>query len=289
MNIIFDISGGLGKNILSTAVLKALRKGNPKANIIVLTSYPDVFISNPNVNKVLVHGTAVGLYKDYIMDKKCKVFVTDPYTCSDYLTESKHLIEIWCKLCEVPYKGELPELFLSKTEIEYFAPFYKLEKPIMVIHPNGGPQDQPLKYSWTRDIPSPVIQEVIEHYKNKYTIVQVKREDQIIYDNTVGAIDSFRSIAVLLMLSERRLLIDSSVMHIAAALNLPSIVCWIGTNPKVFGYELHANIVANPGDLKLNLDHQYLQKLPLFEDISKCPYSDLNTVFDAKAIIEILK
>jgi ADP-heptose:LPS heptosyltransferase len=289
MNIIFDISGGLGKNILSTAVLKALRKGNPKANIIVLTSYPDVFISNPNVNKVLVHGTAVGLYKDYIMDKKSKVFVTDPYTCSDYLTESKHLIEIWCKLCEVPYKGEMPELFLSKTEIDYFAPFYKLEKPIMVIHPNGGPQDQPLKYSWTRDIPSPVIQEVIEHYKNKYTIVQVKREDQIIYDNTVGAIDSFRSIAVLLMLSERRLLIDSSVMHIAAALDLASVVCWIGTNPKVFGYDLHNNIVANPGDLKLNLDHQYYQKLPLFEDISKCPYSDLNTVFDSKSIIETLK
>ena len=289
MNIIFDISGGLGKNILSTAVLKALRKGNPKANIIVLTSYPDVFISNPNINKVLVHGTAVGLYKDYIMDKKSKVFVTDPYTCSDYLTESKHLIEIWCKLCEVPYKGEMPELFLSKTEIEYFAPFYKLEKPIMVIHPNGGPQDQPLKYSWTRDIPSPVIQEVIEHYKNKYTIVQVKREDQIIYDNTVGAIDSFRSIAVLLMLSERRLLIDSSVMHIAAALDLASVVCWIGTNPKVFGYDLHNNIVANPGDLKLNLDHQYYQKLPLFEDISKCPYSDLNTVFDSKSIIETLK
>lgn len=289
MNIIFDISGGLGKNILSTAVLKALRKGNPKANIIVLTSYPDVFISNPNINKVLVHGTAVGLYKDYIMDKKSKVFVTDPYTCSDYLTESKHLIEIWCKLCEVPYKGEMPELFLSKTEIEYFAPFYKLEKPIMVIHPNGGPQDQPLKYSWTRDIPSPVIQEVIEHYKNKYTIVQVKREDQIIYENTVGAIDSFRSIAVLLMLSERRLLIDSSVMHIAAALDLASVVCWIGTNPKVFGYDLHNNIVANPGDLKLNLDHQYYQKLPLFEDISKCPYSDLNTVFDSKSIIETLK
>jgi ADP-heptose:LPS heptosyltransferase len=289
MNIIFDISGGLGKNILSTAVLKALRKGNPKANIIVLTSYPDVFISNPNVNKVLVHGTAVGLYKDYIMGKKSKVFVTDPYTCSDYLTESKHLIEIWCKLCEVPYKGEMPELFLSKTEIEYFAPFYKLEKPIMVIHPNGGPQDQPLKYSWTRDIPSPVIQEVIEHYKNKYTIVQVKREDQIIYNNTVGAIDSFRSIAVLLMLSERRLLIDSSVMHIAAALDLASVVCWIGTNPKVFGYDLHNNIVANPGDLKLNLDHQYYQKLPLFEDISKCPYSDLNTVFDSKSIIETLK
>ncbi len=223
------------------------------------------------------------------MNKECKVFITDPYTCSDYLTESKHLIEIWCKLCEVPYDQELPELFLSKTEIDYFAPFYKLEKPIMVIHPNGGPRDQPLKYSWTRDIPSPLIKEVIDHYKNKYSIVHVKRDDQTAYENTVGAIDSFRSIAVLLMLSERRLLIDSSIMHIAAALDLPSVVCWIGTNPKVFGYEVHANIVANPGDLELNLDHQYLQRLPLFEDISKCPYSDLSTVFDSKTIIEILK
>jgi ADP-heptose:LPS heptosyltransferase len=289
MNIIFDISGGLGKNILSTAVLKAIRKQHSDAYIIVLTSYPDVFISNPSINKVIQHGSTTGIYKDYIMSKDAKVFVTDPYTCSDYLTESKHLIEIWCKLCEVPYDNEMPELFISKAEIEYFAPFYKLDKPIMVIQPNGGSQEQPLKYSWTRDIPAPVIKDVIEHYKNKYTIVHVKREDQPIYENTIAALDSFRSIAVLLILSERRLLIDSSVQHIAAALDLPSLVCWIGTNHKVFGYDMHANIEANTPDKELNFDHPYLQKLPLFEDISKCPYTELNKIFDSKDIIKALK
>lgn len=289
MNIIFDISGGLGKNILSTAVLKAIKTQHPKAKVIVLTSYPDVFIGNPNVNKVIQHGTVAAIYKDYIENKEAKVFITDPYTTSDYLTESKHLIEIWCNLFGIAYNGELPELFISKTEVEYFAPFYQLEKPIMAIQPNGGPIDQPLKYSWVRDIPTPVINDVIQHYKKDYTIVHIKREDQIIYPDTVGALDSFRSIAVLLSLSQRRLLIDSSAMHIATALNLPSLVCWIGTNPKVFGYDMHGNIEANAPDKELNFENQYLQRMPLFEDISRCPYTELSNIFNSEDIIKALK
>ena len=289
MNIIFDISGGLGKNILSTAVLKAIKTQYPKAKVIVLTSYPDAFIGNPNVNKVIIHGTTTSIYKDYIENKEAKIFITDPYTTSDYLTESKHLIEIWCNLFGITYNGELPELFISKTETEYFAPFYQLDKPIMVIQPNGGAQDQPLKYSWTRDIPTPVINDVIQHYKKDYAIVHIKREDQIMYDDTIGALDSFRSIAVLLSLSQRRLLIDSSAMHIATALNLPAVTCWIGTSPKVFGYEMHNNIEANAPDKELNLDHPYLQRLPLFEDISRCPYTELSNIFNSADIIKALK
>lgn len=289
MNIIFDISGGLGKNILSTAVLKAIKTQHPKAKVIVLTSYPDVFIGNPNVNKVIVHNTTTAIYKDYIENKEAKVFITDPYTTSDYLTESKHLIEIWCNLFGIKYNGELPELFISKSEVEYFAPFYQLDKPIMAIQPNGGPVDQPLKYSWTRDIPTPVMIDIIEHYKKDYAIVHIKREDQISYNDTMAALDSFRSIAVLLSLSSRRLLIDSSAMHIATALELPSIVCWIGTSPKVFGYDMHGNIEANAPDKELNLDHPYLQRMPLFEDISRCPYTELSNIFNSEDIIKALK
>jgi hypothetical protein len=289
MNIIFDISGGLGKNILSTAVLKAIKAQHPKAKVIVLTSYPDVFIGNPNVNKVIQHGTTSEIYNNYMKDKEAKVFITDPYTTSDYLTESKHLIEIWCNLFGIAYNGELPELFISKTEVEYFAPFYQLEKPIMAIQPNGGPADQPLKYSWVRDIPTPIMNDVIQHYKKDYTIVHIKREDQLIYADTIGALDSFRSIAVLLSLSERRLLIDSSAMHIATALNLPSIICWIGTSPKVFGYDMHGNIEANAPDKELNFENQYLQRMPLFEDISRCPYTELSSIFNSEDIIKSLK
>ena len=78
-------------------------------------------------------------------------------------------------------------------------------------------------------------------------------------------------------------------MHMATALNLPSVVAWIGTSPKVFGYDMHTNIMANTPPKEYDLNHTYYQRLPLFEDISKIPYNDLNEVFNATEIIEKLK
>lgn len=288
-NIIFSIDGGLGKSIMATAVLKAIKKQYKKANVLVSTAYPDVFINNPNVNKIITHTNNSGLYRDFIQNKEAKVFISDPYSTSDYITESKHLIQIWCEMFGIEYDGEMPELFLSKAEKQYYEPFYKLNKPIFAIQPHGGAINQPLKYSWTRDIPSPIIEKIIEKFKDDYAIVHIKREDQIMYQNTIGALDNFRSIAVLLTLSKKRLLIDSSAMHITTALNIPSVVAWIGTNPKVFGYEMHKNIIANKFTKELDLNHSYFQRLPLFEDISKIPYNDLNEIFNVKEMIEVIK
>lgn len=289
MNIIFSVDGGLGKSIMATAVLKAIKNQYKKANILVSTAYPDVFINNPNVNKIITHANNSGIYRDYIQNKEAKVFIGDPYSTSDYITESKHLIEIWCEMFGIAYNGEMPELFLSKSEKQYFEPFYRLDKPILAIQPHGGAINQPLKYSWTRDIPAPIMEQIIERLKDEYAIVHIKREDQIMYANTVGALDNFRSIAVLLTMSAKRLLIDSSAMHIATALNLPSVVTWVGTNPKVFGYDMHENVLHKPFTKELDLNHSYYQRLPLFEDISKIPYNDLNEVFDVNEIVDLLK
>lgn len=287
--IIFGIDGGLGKSIMATAVLKAIKKQYKKTNILVSTAYPDVFINNPNVNKIITNTNNSGIYRDYVQNKDAKVFISDPYSTSDYITESKHLIQIWCEMFGVQYNGEMPELFLSKAEKQYYEPFYKLDKPIMAIQPHGGAINQPLKYSWTRDIPVPIMEQIIERFKDDYAIVHIKRDDQFMYKNTIGALDNFRSIAILLTMASKRLLIDSSAMHIATALNLPSVVTWVGTNPKVFGYDMHTNIQSNPFTKELDLNHSYYQRLPLFEDISKIPYNDLKEVFDVKKIIEELK
>jgi ADP-heptose:LPS heptosyltransferase len=287
-NVIFQIDGGIGKSIMATAVLKAIKKKYKKSNIIVVTGYPDVFIANPNVNKVLRFDQLSGIYEQNIMNKDCKVFVADPYTTSDYITESKHLIQIWCEMYGLEYDGESPEIFLLKAEKEYYEPFYKLDKPILAIQPNGGAVNQHLKYSWTRDIPAPIIEQVVEHFKNDYAILHIKREDQIVYPNTLQAIDGFRSIAIALNLSQKRLLIDSSSLHIATALNLPSVVTWVGTNPKVFGYEIHNNILANNPTRKVDLNHPHYQKYLLYQDLSTIPYNDLNEVFDVAKIINAL-
>jgi ADP-heptose:LPS heptosyltransferase len=288
-NVIFLIEGGLGKSIMATAILKAIKKEYQKANIIVITGFPDVFIGNPNANKVLHQHQAVGLYKNYIQNKNTKVFITDPYSTSDYITESNHLLKIWCELYGLKYNGELPEIFLSKGEKEYFAPFYKLDKPIMAIQPNGGAVGQPLKYSWTRDLPASVVNEVISQFKDDYAILHIKRDDQMIYENTIGALDGWRSIAIMLTLSTKRLLIDSSSMHISTALNLPSVVGWIGTNPFVFGYDMHTNIRANQPTKELNFESNSYTKHQLFEDISTMPYNNFSEIFDTQSIINALK
>ena len=272
--VIFQIDGGLGKSIMATAILKAIKKKYQNANVIVVTGYPDVFIGNPNANKVLHQHQAVGLYKNYIQNKNTKVFITDPYSTSDYITESNHLLKIWCELYG------LTEIFLSKGEMDYFAPFYKLDKPIMAIHPNGGGEGQPLKYSWTRDLPSPVVNEVVNYFKNDYAIVHIKRDDQLNYENTITALDNWRSIAIMLTMSAKRLLIDSSCMHVASALDLPSVVGWVGTNPFVFGYDIHTNIFANDPTKKVNIESNSYNKHLLFEDISTLPYNDLSEIFD---------
>ena len=288
-NVIFTIEGGLGKSIMATAILKVIKKEHKKANIIVITGYPDVFIGNPNVNKVLHQQQAVGLYKSYIQNKDTKVFISDPYSTSDFITESNHLLKIWCDMYGLKYNGELPEIFLSKGEKEYFAPFYKLDKPIMAIQPNGGALGQPLKYSWTRDLPASIVNEVVSQFKDNYAILHIKRDDQLTYENTIGALDSWRSIAIMLTLSTKRLLIDSSSMHVATALNLPSVVGWIGTNPKVFGYDLHTNIIANEPTKEINVESNSYTKHLLYEDISTLPYNNFNEIFDTQRIINALK
>jgi len=288
MNIFFQIDGGLGKSIMATAMTKVLRKRYKNAHIIVVTAYPDVFLNNPNINECFRQDQINGAYLKYIKDQDCKLFVEDPYRNTAFLTDKEHLFRTWCRIYGLHYNNEQPELYLTQPEIEYFTPFYQTDKPIMVIQPHGGPQEQGFQYSWTRDIPQPIVEQIIEHYANDYTLIHIKRQDQHAYPNTMQALDGFRSIAILLQLSKKRLLIDSFGQHLAAAMNKKSTVCWVTTKPKVFGYKLHDNILAEPFTKEPQIQNSIYQPFNLAQDISSIPYNDLREVFDVNKIIESL-
>jgi ADP-heptose:LPS heptosyltransferase len=286
MNIIFQIDGGLGKNIMATAMVKVIKKRYKNANLIVITGYPDVFLNNPNVSETYLINQINGLYLKYIKDKDCKIFVQDPYRRSEFILEKpKNLLKTWCELFGLRYNNEQPQIYLTQPEIDYFSPYYKTDKPILAIQPNGGPAGLGYQYAWTRDIPESNILEVIEHYKNDYTIIHIKREDQKIYPDAMQALDGFRSIAILLQLSNKRLLIDSFAQHMAAALNLKSTVCWIQTKPETFGYKLHDNIKSNPFTKEPNLTSAAYNPFGLSEDIHNIPYTDLKDIFNTNDII----
>ena len=286
MNIIFQIDGGLGKHIMATAIVKVLRKRYKNAHIIVAAAYPDVFLNNPHINECFNTNEMGGAYLKYVKDQDCKIFVADPYHHTSFITEKEHLLKTWCKIYGLNYNNEQPELYLTQPELDYFKPFYNTEKPIMAIQPNGGPPNQGFQYSWTRDIPEPVINEVIQHFKEQYTIVHIKRQDQWNYEDTLHALDGFRSIAILIQLSSKRLFIDSFGQHLAAAMGKKSTVCWVSTKPKLFGYKLHDNILANPFTKEPLLQSSVYQPFNLAQDVSSIPYNDLREIFNTNKIIE---
>ena len=116
-NVVFQISGGIGKCIAATAVCSAIKKKYPNYDLIVVSGYPEVFLNNPNVTKSLAFGGTSYFYQDYIENNQVEVFLHDPYATTDFVKEEKHLIEIWCELFNLPYNGEFPELFMTQREI----------------------------------------------------------------------------------------------------------------------------------------------------------------------------
>ncbi len=287
MNIIFQISGGLGKSIMATAVCSAIKKKYPEANLIVVSAYADVYLNNPNVHRAYNFGGISYFYDEFIDGKEFKVFANDPYLETAHIKQNEHLIKTWCEMFDVPYNGEMPELFLTEREKQFYLNKFTADKPIMVIQTNGGAQTEH-KYSWARDLPASLVTKLIDTYKDDYHIAHIRREDQLGYENTIPVTDSFRGLCVLLALSSKRLLIDSFAQHAAAALDLPSTVCWIANKPKVFGYELHNNIQSNPFTNKPELRNAYLSKFNIAGDLIEFPYNSENEIFDLETIIESL-
>jgi hypothetical protein len=286
MNIIFQISGGIGKCIASTAVCKSIKSKYPESNLIVVSGYPDVYLNNPYVDRALPFGQGY-FYKDFIEGKDFKFFGHDPYLETEHISRKEHLIETWCKMFNLPTESITGELYLTQREIDFYENKYSSDKPILLLQTNGGaPND--LKYSWARDIPRFVIDDVIKAFKDKYNIVHIKREDQLGFDNTFPVTDNFRALLVLLQMSSKRLLMDSFAQHAAAALGLESSVCWIANSPKVFGYEIHKNIIANPETKASDIRNGYLSKYNIGGELHEFPYNDEYDIFESEEVIRSL-
>lgn len=284
MNIILSIQGGIGKSVFSTAFCKAVRKQHPNDNIIVLTGYPEVFSNNPIVDMVFTHGQETYFYSKYIENQDVRIFANEPYLLTEHIMQKEHIIQSFCRLNQVPYNGEMPEIYINEREFQFYHNKYQAEKPIMILQTHGGGQTD-VRYSWARDMPRKVAEAVIEEFKSKYTIYHIRREDQPSFADVIPVQESFKGVACLIARSQKRVLIDSFCQHTAAALGKKSTVLWIVNNPRVFGYSLHDNIVCNPenakGDLKFSLFHKYtITGMP-----NEFPYMSENDIFDVDKVI----
>jgi hypothetical protein len=287
---IFHIEGGLGKHIAATAVARCIKKNHPDRDLIIVCAYPHIFLNLDFVSRVYRMGHTPYFYKDYIDQKDSMIFKHEPYFTTEHIHKKLPLIENWCKLFGLKYNDEQPEIVFNKRELQKYSQIWKAEKPILLIQSNGGmlSSESGLPYRWTRDIPFNIVQNIVERYKEQYTIYQVTRPGSPVASGVIQVSHEMTSMELLsiLLYSEKRLLIDSSLQHAAAALNLPSTVLWIGTSPKVFGYDIHDNIVAEiPEDQKL--PDSYLFDYDFEGQLHDYPFTE-DFIFDIDTIVKSL-
>lgn len=283
--LIWHIQGGLGKNIAGTALVRDLKEFYSDRKLIMVVSHPEVFLNNPNIDRVYQIGQAPYFYQDYIENKDVVIFKHEPYDQTGHITKTKHLIENWCDLLGIQYKKQQPEIYVNYIQ-KMTAGLWIRNKPILLLQTSGGPANQQYSYSWTRDMPIEVAEYLVNKYREEYHIVQVTRADGY-HLNGAERVDkplSNMELIALLIESKKRILIDSCLQHAAAAFKIPSTVLWIGTSPIVFGYDLHNNITAKLTNRANQLIGSYLFDYQFENNAHECPYIDIKDIFTLEDI-----
>lgn len=288
--IIFHVEGGIGKNLMATAVASAIKKAHPERKLIVCAAWAAVWVNNPDVDRFYVLGATPYFFEDFIKGKDTWIFKAEPYHHQDFLNGKRYLADIWCEQLGVPYNGEMPKLVLSKNEKKNIErKLGGFGKPIFALQTNGGgPQDFPV--SWVRDVPLSNIKDIVSDMSREYKIIHIRRQDQ----PEIKGVDfistpNVRDLFALIEYSHNRLLIDSFGQHAAVALDRPSTVLWPIDNVKTLGYpEFHNNIISNADTRKVHLIDSYLGAHPINgEFLHECPF-DNDDIFDQQAIRESL-
>jgi hypothetical protein len=293
---IFHVQGGLGKHIAASAVAKCIKNNHPSRKLIVVSVYTDVFMSLPFVDRVYQLNNTNYFYQNYIENKDSLIFHNEPYFTTDHIHKKLPLIQTWCKMYGLDYKGETPELIFNPLQKKLSKEVWvKDKKPTMVIHTNGGlitPDAKP--YMWARDMPFDTAQQIVDKYHKKYTIYQAtKMNSPKLINATPIQFDEQTQLSTLEFLSlilhsDKRILIDSCLQHAAAALKLPSVVLWNGTSPKVFGYDMHTNIeTVKPHNFKL--PGSYLFDFDFNGSEHEYPFNENEDLFDIDKIFEAIE
>lgn len=290
--VIFHIDGGVGKHIAATAVARCIKNNHSDRELIVVCAWPSVFVNLDFVYRVYRQGNTPYFYQDYVYNMDSILYKHEPYFTTNHIHGNTSLIENWCSVYGLEYNGELPEVQFNLRELQFAYNNWNSDKPIMVLQTSGGlfNQENALPYKWTRDMPISVINALVEEFNPYYTIFQVTRPNGYIPNGVIAVNKEYSTMELLTLLlrSEKRVLIDSMLQHGAAALNLPSTVLWVGTNPNVFGYDIHTNILANQKP-EFKLPDSYLFNYNFDGVTHECPYKTDDEIFDINEVIETVK
>ena len=274
---VFHIEGGIGKNIVATNVARNIKKSHPDRELVVVSPYPEVFVHNPDVYRVYKTGMCPYFYEDYIKNKDTIVFKHEPYNSNEVITRKSNLAKAWCKSLDLEYDVNKPVLHFNQIEQQnalLLQQSYSNGKPMVAVQINGGIGSSPrhINFNWFRDLPPQYVQPIINKYKDIFTFIQIRANNQIQLENCTQVDLSLREIFLLLSQCKTALTIDSVTQHVMATFQKPSLVCWVGNSPIVYGYSMHTNVMSNLEFKHDNLE-SYLDPYPLQTQGHQCPHN----------------
>ena len=294
---VFQVAGGLGKNIAATAVAQVIKRSYPDRELVCVVSWPELWANLPFVYRVFPLGNTSYFHDEYIDDRDTLIFAQEPYFTTSHINKTHKLVESWCAMYGLDYQGEQPMLKINPEQKKAIRGFYepKLEgKPFLLLHTNGGLFTNERPFCWSRDMPIEVATKVAQHFAKDHFIMQITRpkSPKIEVDGVFVRNEQLSNTELvgLLELTDKRLLIDSSLQHAAAAFNLPSTVIWNATSSTIFGHDIHNNIHAKPKPYKALPNSVYFD-YSFDANEHEFPYEedDLDDLYNIDQIIDSLE
>jgi ADP-heptose:LPS heptosyltransferase len=245
MDYAIKITGGIGKHILSTSLIKWINEKYPKSKIIVISAYPEIFEYNPRIYRNLPLNHSY-LFEDYIKGKDYKT--GNPYEMYEYYRDKNkmHILKLFPKAYGFGEYDENPktEIYLTKGEKLEFKNFAEKNKPIVTLQAFGGlPPNTPITRNKIdnsgRDMPINFALKIINLLKQKgIKVLQIRNNNEKILPGTIQLNNiPFRNLISIANHVQAHIGIDSSFMHATALFKKPQLIFWSQTHKDNIGYD----------------------------------------------------
>lgn len=238
---------GLGDILLSSGILRAVKRIHPQEHIFIETRLPEIFTNNPNVWHAVRDGKIVYAIQklfgypyvwrwgNIFLKNYDKIFkkIPYPFPCRD-----RHLIDAMADSLGIKLLSDekQPILYLSKQEIDT----NKWAKNSIVV------QSSSTNY-WTVNkhwIPGRMQKVVNELYKN-HKIVHIGSINDERLENVIDlrGKTTIREAAAIIFNSRLFVGLEGGLVHLAKAVDKKSIVIYTGyTKPTETGYSSNINL-----------------------------------------------
>lgn len=266
---LINVEGGLGKNVMLTALMPMLAAKYEE--IYVISPYSDVFKACSYVTEAFEPGPQCAtLYQELVLDDDVDILWKEPYSNSRFIKKSCHLFDAWMEEIgietegtDIPWDEQEPIIDRIREEFPHIGTLAdqkiaELGKFILVQFCGGQSPLAPQQDQSGKAVPYNDRQEYIKRnyyqgqnlinaLKDKYpdaTIVHYALPNEPSYDGAIKLNIPYLTYRLLAEKAFKVVCTDSSLQHIATGVCNDITVIWGETRPEHFGYLNNKNIAA---------------------------------------------